>query len=433
MTRLIAVCAVGLTCLLAPTANGAVLTVDCMGSGDYVTLGAAVAAAAQWDTIRVSACTYVECISIPAGRYLTIEGEGADSTTLAWAGPGTVISLGSHSYLIVRDISVEAASENSSAIAMGYPYGEVAVRMTDVAVRGQVGFSSTLWATRCRMSGLGVGGATRSAEIQSCRIGHAYFGGQQFVGGYGVSSHSSVFDDVELGCCAYFHSVADSVGRIDVPGGLDCWSELTAEGSTIDTVVGIASPVIVLDDCVLREVASTYLWGADEWPPSITHCLVTGSILFRPAWAGDGPVSGGAPRNERSSCLRLVHNTVLGDLEYGAEVFASWPPSVVKSNIVLGHTQLYGGPYVTISHNDFVSGVTVTAPGDSLFANFSADPLFCGPGVADYTLQECSPCAGSGHDGGDVGAFGAGCDCSVAAERRSWGAIKALFGRQPSN
>ena len=41
--------------------------------------------------------------------------------------------------------------------------------------------------------------------------------------------------------------------------------------------------------------------------------------------------------------------------------------------------------------------------------NIDADPMFCGPDTNDYTLQNTSPCVGSGLNGADMGAFGVGC------------------------
>ena len=42
--------------------------------------------------------------------------------------------------------------------------------------------------------------------------------------------------------------------------------------------------------------------------------------------------------------------------------------------------------------------------------NFSADPLFCNVSDSGFTLDVSSPCVGTASDGGNVGAFGAGCD-----------------------
>ena len=41
--------------------------------------------------------------------------------------------------------------------------------------------------------------------------------------------------------------------------------------------------------------------------------------------------------------------------------------------------------------------------------NIDADPMFCNVDSSDYTLQNVSPCLGSGFNGADMGAFGLGC------------------------
>ena len=42
--------------------------------------------------------------------------------------------------------------------------------------------------------------------------------------------------------------------------------------------------------------------------------------------------------------------------------------------------------------------------------NIDTIPLFCNPDSGDFTLAENSPCAGTGENGADMGAFGIGCD-----------------------
>lgn len=64
--------------------------------------------------------------------------------------------------------------------------------------------------------------------------------------------------------------------------------------------------------------------------------------------------------------------------------------------------------------------------------NFAEDPQFCGvDGSGNYYLQSDSPCVpGNGPAGcGLVGAFGVNC-ATTPAEKRSWGAVKALYGKE---
>jgi hypothetical protein len=63
--------------------------------------------------------------------------------------------------------------------------------------------------------------------------------------------------------------------------------------------------------------------------------------------------------------------------------------------------------------------------------NFTADPLFCGAGIGDFSLASTSPCLPGQHpDGYDcdlIGAFGEGCSGTTAVEQTTWGGIKRMF------
>jgi hypothetical protein len=59
--------------------------------------------------------------------------------------------------------------------------------------------------------------------------------------------------------------------------------------------------------------------------------------------------------------------------------------------------------------------------------NISADPLFCNPGIGDFTLHANSPCApDSNPDCGLIGAWPVGC-ADTPVETTTWGAIKAIY------
>jgi len=49
--------------------------------------------------------------------------------------------------------------------------------------------------------------------------------------------------------------------------------------------------------------------------------------------------------------------------------------------------------------------------------NIDADPLFCNPDSGDFSLAENSPCAGTGENGADMGAFGIGCDAMLSTNK----------------
>ena len=97
----------------------------------------------------------------------------------------------------------------------------------------------------------------------------------------------------------------------------------------------------------------------------------------------------------------------------------------IFSNIIMGSIDITVADWLELRNNDLLGDVN--APGATFTDNISEDPLFCEEQTGDYTLQDCSPCLGAAHDGGDIGAFGEGCECDVAVEDASWGRIKDLY------
>jgi hypothetical protein len=127
--------------------------------------------------------------------------------------------------------------------------------------------------------------------------------------------------------------------------------------------------------------------------------------------------------------MRLFHNTILGDLLYDGE---NCDPLYhhVKSNIVMGRADIGSGDCMVLTHNDVLGGLHA-APGDSVFSNISVDPLFCSGSTGDYTVAKDSPCVGSAHDAGDIGAFGVGCGLQSIEVHggMTWGRIKDIYRR----
>jgi hypothetical protein len=204
-------------------------------------------------------------------------------------------------------------------------------------------------------------------------------------------------------------SSSDSIGAVELRSHSNVRSDIRATSSVIralDASLGSYGSTAQLSLCVL----DTVYWSASSGGTlSITGSLVGGSVMY--AWY---------------SGIQLVHNTIIGS------VYAELEPWGVEiaSNIFMGNVSGEVSPDVPFHNNDFVVGYSLT--GGVFIDNIEADPLFCGMTTGDFTLQECSPCVGAAHDGGDIGAFGIGCECSTPVEETSWGSIKALF-RQPSN
>jgi len=112
----------------------------------------------------------------------------------------------------------------------------------------------------------------------------------------------------------------------------------------------------------------------------------------------------------------LTHMTISGntasDSTSGVVYFENSSPTILNT-IIWGNTPeeiLVEGGSVVVSFSDIEGGWE----GEG---NISALPLFCNPGTSgDYTLAENSPCAGSGENGANMGAYGVGCDARLSLE-----------------
>ncbi len=148
-------------------------------------------------------------------------------------------------------------------------------------------------------------------------------------------------------------------------------------------------------------------------------------------FAGNTAVQGGA-FHMRDALLTVASSTIV--LNSGGAIVLEWADCHLTNSIV-AFTSGYPfgclfGSRATLecnvlfgnSQGDFV---TCTEPYENWAGNFSADPLFCDVTTGDFTLREGSPCAPPGAGGcGRIGAFGVGCG-TVSVDRDTWGRIKA--------
>jgi hypothetical protein len=151
-----------------------------------------------------------------------------------------------------------------------------------------------------------------------------------------------------------------------------------------------------------------------------------------------------------SSQATVYENLIVNGTNYAVYISFS-SPTIRNNTIVANHTGIglnYASPVV--ENNILVSnrhyGIDCASPGPSSptlhcsdvwnnptnyymctpgSGDFSADPLFCDPGVGDYHLNCASPCANASGCG-QIGAFGIGCG-ATAVKETTWGRIKAMF------
>jgi hypothetical protein len=425
--------------LAVSNALGSTLTVNCTGGGDYSTISEAVAAAGVGDTLLVAPCTYYE--SVEASELgLTFVGSGADITRLEWSGVEPTLLLVQANALETTLSGIGIANAGSGPAIkwcssllletcdvagllrgdafLGTEYGWVGVtasdcEFADVDLRG--GGVSGL--TDCELENLSIVGSSpylsRSSQhmiLDSC---HA--------------------DSVAVGYAGIFVANGGDFGPVTMYGGLHAWPGLDCDGATLGPVEVIDTPDhVTLSGCELaslRFVTDEYMYFPEGYF-QVSDCLIAGPAAFGGVQLTlelDGNTILGS-----LSCSPVywyggwfTHNTVLGDFDCSAE---SWWDGLLRSNIVMGETSVaVEHENTVITHNDFVGGLFISVDGDTVFSNFSADPLFCDAAGGDYRLEECSPCIGAAHDGGDVGAHGAGCACSVPVKPTTWGRLKAAY------
>ncbi len=417
--------------LVSLSGRGAVITVDCKGGGDYLTIQQAVDAAATSDTILVAPCVYEEQVEV-AEKELVFEGAGAEVTILrwenddSWHGTLHVDPMPQWGGLTVRSMSVIREPDSRRAIY----WDENSLRLEDCRVTGAVAgghYYGAVFIYDSAVTSVGVQGGQRTSIVEGSRIGHMGISGVQFGGPSGLESTGNYYGTLQAGACMSIYSVSDSIGTALIPGGIDVGNDLNAEESHFDHLMAARSPYIVISCCDIVDLTYSIDWALETLSMQVTNCLVDGNVVIEPDWKDEGRSSYRKPHGgERIWQLAFQHNTVLGNLLFDGATTPVWVEDSIRSNIILGETTITTSDAMLVTHNDFVGGATISVPGDSVFANICAPPFFCDPALGDYTIGDCSECVGAAHDGGNIGAFDIGCVCT-AVEARSWGEIKSLF------
>jgi hypothetical protein len=420
MTRIaIAFLATTLALTAPALSQAAVLHVDCTGSGDYLTVQEAVDAADPGDTLAVAACVYEEKVTV-FGKHLVIQGAGAAVTDITTAEVGHALSFDGF-WAGAEDRSAQSEVTGLTLTKSG-PYSGGSVEVLE----GYVVFRD------CATAGLVIIGSDDhgSAEFHACDIDEAVVGG--------VGDRLTVYDS-DVGTLraaggyggVYYYGIAESysstIGTFRVDGGIglshgdevsslriehhvDSYSSFEAVDSFLGDVRLEGGGDVDLENCEMDSVV-VHCSDVGGYLP-MTGCLVRGDIelqRFQPGTPGffTGP--------------NLDHCTILGECWWWTEAHTS-----NRSTIFVGTVFAENLGDALFENCDLV-GVVHIAPDAVLIDCISEDPLFCDAEGGDYTLQDCSPCVGAAHDGGDIGAFGVGCECGVAVEDASWGRIKSLF------
>ncbi len=402
--------------------------VDGTGGGEHLTVQEGVDAAANGDTVLIMPGMYWEAVIVD-GKCLVFEGQGPSVTQIFWdeleptmeflntplpqESRITDITV-AHSFDLRQvhtviwsgsTIVFDGAVIGGGAIGEAYP--SVAPPVVHTGIEA---YDSTFdWII---VSG------DRASTIQGCTVStkavlSGWYEDAVTMRELPVTSFGSSYEYLEIAGLCTFESTGDTAGEVWIFGGLATFSTVVIDGGDLGAVVMRYDNDVTLNDCVIEDVSRS--WNEyPGFPLRMTGCLVTDNFdMF-------GDVAG----------CRLIHNTFLGWFYYDAEDAS--PYSAIRSNIFDWYTTIVGpmsSSNLAVTHNDFAyePWTHIGVEADSLFANlWYEDPLFCG---SDHTIEDCSPCVLAAHDGGDIGAFGVGCECTLpnAVETMSWGRIKGLY------
>jgi len=411
------------------TAGAETYTVDGTGGGDFTTIQSAVDHATTGDTLLIASGVYLENV-VSTDTFLTWIGEGVGSTVLRGVGGTPSLHLPSTDPntppQVLIDMTIEKAASAERAVRWHGGHVEF-VRCEVVGKTGTTGepYGSGVFResvlTELSMESYG------SSLIQECDIASARFVGEYYQApGGGTACQQHYIDSINsrLGSvylsCAGFESTDDEIGHVDI----STWSSCQATGTTFDSVGTDDGTHLNLEQCtVLGDIdlqPEFWLNSGHSWT-ELRYCTVLGDFLI------DGV-------NDFQyypfAWVELHHNTFVGDVVHEWHDM-DMPICFMRGNIVLGQSvfESFGCEIAFVAtYNDFAGGLThATVAPDSVYGNIYVDPLMCGPALDDFTLQDCSPCVGTAHDGGDMGAYGVGCGCYTAVTPITWGRLKAMY------
>ncbi len=431
MSRIALLTGAALLCCVCARSEASVLIVDASGAGDFETVQEAVDAAVGRDSILIRAGVYEENV-LCTGKYLTFIGEGPGVTILKGVIDAPTVEIRGMTDWPFRtcfhDMTVERSPSNAWAVywdrRRGWLYGCELV--------GAVGSwngedSGNVCLYGCTATSVLADGGVTPSELEDSVVDSARFRGEWFTNQWNYtywSPHRARVNGCQIRAITLDGGKLESAG--DVIGQVwgDVHARFLASDSTIESVrVGAELELIscsVDGDAVLIG-GTAYSLALYTGEVRVIRSFVGGDLMVR-VWEGEYAAYPQA---------RVEQSTILGNLTCDYDTWESWSPELndIRSNIVGGSTYVHLSfvdvPIVT--HNDCVGGLQVVGVQDSVHSNISLPALFCDPTSADYTLQECSPCVGAAHDGGDIGVYGVGCQCLSTVQSRSWGAIKAMY------
>jgi hypothetical protein len=346
------------------------------GTGDFTTIGAAVAAAAQGDTVLVAPGTYVgsgnKNITI-SGKNIVLQSEaGPDATIIALQGtpdsparafyftggitPAAVVD----GFTIRGGYSTEPAG-GGGAILLG---GHASPTIRNCAFLD----NTAVW----------VGGAVFGTSHGSLLVQGCIFEGNSADNGGALHTY---LRDVQIDDCVFRENHSNGGGAISF-GGVHGWVRhcLFEQNTTPDNAGGAAAGIapddqdVDVESCVFaRNVGGSTFFSSSNLTGTLylRNCTFSQNdsrLLGATAYfAGVGAGSA------------AIESSILAFDTAGQAVACEWGSPAVSCSDIYGNV---GG--------DWVDGVATQY---GMNRNFSLDPCFCDPENDDFTLWNYSPCA----------------------------------------
>ncbi len=399
--------------VVSSTAHADVLFVDnCTRSGDgtdggsFVSIQAAIDAAADDDEVVVAPCSYFETINFLGKAISLCSSDGPNVTSIDAQGEGAVVTCTSGEG---PDTVLEGFTLTGGAFSGGMLNSGSSPTVTNCSFTGNSGFN---------------GGGMRNQSGSSPTVTDCTFDGNTANGGggmYNTGNSSPTVTD-----CWFTGNMTDPIfglggGMANVSGSSPTVNDCTFTGNTTGLFGGgmanIGDSNAMVTGCTFTGNFSFNAGGGmvSGWgSPVVTDCTFTGNIAL----------SGGGGMFNGSGSSPIVTNCILdGNIAVeGGGGMANLGTTPTVANCTFTGNSAGGPGGGAIFSDGFNTTVVLTVAnsvlwdnnpnqiheiGDNLettvlysgvqggwpgTGNIDADPLFVDPGNGDYRLQPASPC-----------------------------------------
>jgi hypothetical protein len=328
------------------------------------TIQAGITIANPGDSVVVAPGTYFENLSMRSS--ITLIGEGTpEQTVIDGRLLGPVLSCENDVNFVLSKLTFARGFNAAYPGGAGIAMNFSSAIISDCILRDNV----------AGRDGGGISVVDSQAQIQRCQIRHNITQGQ--LDGGGVFTYRA---NVTLTDCLIVENQADEGGGFSV-----------SEQSSVN-----------IRNCVIHRNTATNIGQAG------------GALIMV------------------NSSGQIVNNTMVGNFTLSSAhsvALVNSTPTFTRNIVALANGHGLNCGFALVTCNDVWgsggSDYTGCTPHPS---NFSSDPMFCNPGIFNFTLDENSPCAPDHSPAGCglIGALDVGCGVTPVTES-TWGQVKSRF------